>query len=160
MDIFTFAMQFEKDGEIYYRELADKESHAGIREICLMLAEAEVKHYHVIEQLSHNVKPKDFETPLLSNAKNVFKAMKVEELDVNITSSLEMYEKALALEKDSLKFYQKQTEDETDSLLKDVFALLANEEAQHAFLLETIIEFVNRPQTWLENAEFNHLDEY
>ena len=160
MDIFTFAMQFEKDGESYYRELADKQSHAGIREICFMLAEAEAKHYHVIEQLSHNVKPKDFETPLLSNAKNVFRTMKVEKQDVSMTSSLEMYEKALALEKDSLKFYLQQAEKETDSLLKEVFGLLANEEKQHAFLLEAIIEFVNRPQTWLENAEFNHLDEY
>ena len=27
-------------------------------------------------------------------------------------------------------------------------------------ILEGIIEFVSRPQTWLENAEWNHLEDY
>ena len=28
------------------------------------------------------------------------------------------------------------------------------------FLLENMLDFISRPQTWLENAEFNHLEDY
>lgn len=34
------------------------------------------------------------------------------------------------------------------------------EEKKHYFLLDNIIEFVSRPEQWLENAEFYHLEEY
>jgi rubrerythrin len=43
---------------------------------------------------------------------------------------------------------------------KEIFLKLADEEKKHYFLLENIIDFVSRPQKWLENAEFYHLDEY
>ncbi len=28
------------------------------------------------------------------------------------------------------------------------------------WLLEHLLQFISRPQTWLENAEFNHLDQH
>lgn len=37
---------------------------------------------------------------------------------------------------------------------------MAGEEKRHFFILENIIDFVSRPQSWLENAEFNKLEEY
>ena len=43
---------------------------------------------------------------------------------------------------------------------KDVFLKLADEEKKHYFLLGNIIEFISRPEHWLENAEFHHLEEY
>ena len=43
---------------------------------------------------------------------------------------------------------------------KRIFLKLAEEEKKHYFLLENIIDFVSRPATWLENAEFCHLEEY
>jgi hypothetical protein len=41
-----------------------------------------------------------------------------------------------------------------------LFFLIAEEEKRHEFLLEHVLQFIARPQTWLENAEFNHLDQY
>jgi len=37
---------------------------------------------------------------------------------------------------------------------------LVSEEKKHLLVLENIIEMVNRPNLWIEDAEFNHLDEY
>jgi rubrerythrin len=48
----------------------------------------------------------------------------------------------------------------TEEYQKEIFQRLADEEKKHYFLLENIIEFVSRPETWLENAEFYHLEEY
>jgi len=43
---------------------------------------------------------------------------------------------------------------------EELFLRLAEEEKKHFFLLKNIVEFVSRPETWLENAEFYHLEEY
>ena len=43
---------------------------------------------------------------------------------------------------------------------RKVFLKLAGEEKKHIFLLENLVEFVFSPETWIENAEFNHLDDY
>ena len=51
MDIYEYAMQMEKDGEAYYRDLAGKTSHQGLKSILGMLADAEVKHYKLFEDI-------------------------------------------------------------------------------------------------------------
>jgi rubrerythrin len=47
-----------------------------------------------------------------------------------------------------------------DPKVQKLFFLIAEEEKRHEFLLDHILQFISRPQTWLENAEFNHLDQY
>lgn len=37
---------------------------------------------------------------------------------------------------------------------------LVSEEKKHVQVLENIIEMANRPNRWIEDTEFNHLDEY
>jgi len=46
------------------------------------------------------------------------------------------------------------------SALKFVLLHIAKDEKKHRFLLENTVEFLSRPNTWIENAEFHHLDEY
>lgn len=45
MDIYAFAMQMEKDGEKYYRQLMAAAKTAGLQQIFAMLADEEVNHY-------------------------------------------------------------------------------------------------------------------
>jgi rubrerythrin len=59
-----------------------------------------------------------------------------------------------------VKFYTEKAAEEKDPGRKNIFKALAGEEKKHLFLLENMIEFVSRPETWLEDAEFNHLEEY
>ena len=160
MDAFSFALQFEKDGEVFYRNLAEKQTQSGIRNICLMLADAERAHYHIIEQLSRNADIELYETRLLSEVKSIFADMNTADVELSELSTLKMYETALDFEKKSMDFYLDLAQKENDDTRKEIFNVLAGEEKKHIFLLENLIEFVNRPQTWLENAEWNHLDEY
>ena len=51
MNIFDFAMKMEKDGERYYREIANKVQDKKIRNILNMLADAEVNHFNVMKSL-------------------------------------------------------------------------------------------------------------
>jgi rubrerythrin len=160
MDIFEYAMQMEKDGETYYRQLAEKTNNKGVRTILTMLADEEVKHYNTVESMK-TTKPQMAETTILADAKNIFIRMNDsgEKFDFDI-SQTELYKKAQDIEKKSQDFYLEKANEVEEKYQKEIFLRLAEEESQHYFLLENIIQFVSRPETWLENAEFYHLQEY
>ncbi len=160
MNIFEFAMQMEKDGENYYRQLSKKVNNKGIETILTLLADDEVKHYNAIEQMCTS-RPQRAETKILADAKNVFVQMKEnnEKLDID-AGQIELYKKAQDIEKQSQNFYLEKAKEVEEDFQKDSFLKLAEEEKKHYFLLENVIDFVSRPQTWLENAEWHHLDEY
>lgn len=160
MDIFEYAMQMEKDGEDYYRQLAQKTDNKRVKTILTMLADEEVKHYDTVEDM-RTTKPELAETTILDDAKNVFVQMAEsgEKFDFDAKQS-ELYKKAQDIEKKSEDFYRQKASEVQQEYQTDVFLELAEQEKQHYFLLENIIQLVTRPETWLENAEFSHLEEY
>ena len=159
MNIFKFAMQIEKDGEIFFRELSERVNNSGLKTILNMLADDEVKHYKIFKAMSRNIEPSMAETKILENSKNIFSRMRGENIESNI-EQVELYKKAQEIESKSQEFYEEKAGEVKNSAQKELLLKIANEEKRHYFLLENIIVFVSRPVTWLENAEFNHLEEY
>ena len=51
MNIYDFAIQMEKDGEAYYRELGRKSKAEGLQFIFSILADEEVRHYTILEKM-------------------------------------------------------------------------------------------------------------
>lgn len=160
MNILQFAMQMEKDGERYYRQLARRAANEGIRRIFAMLADEEVKHYQAVEVMETE-QPELAESPILADVKNIFEQIKAagEEFDFGI-EHLELYRKAQDIEQKSRDFYLEHANHMQQEGRKLLFLKLAEEEKKHYFLLDNIIEFVAQPEQWLENAEFCHLEEY
>ncbi len=157
MDIFAYAKKMEKDGEQYYRSLAKTSTDPGLSAVLNELADAEVKHFHILEQmekLSGSLAP----TEILKNAKNIFSSMKVRAGFG--PGEIEAYRKALAIEKSSEDFYEQKAAESSNPQQAALFKQIAGEERKHYFLIDNMIEFMNRPNQWLENAEWNHLDEY
>ena len=76
MQVFDFVMQMEKDGEAYYRDLAEKVRNEGVAKILLMMADDEVKHYRIFEAMKSSGSPSMEGTTVLSGAKNIFQKMK------------------------------------------------------------------------------------
>jgi rubrerythrin len=70
------------------------------------------------------------------------------------------YEKARQVELDSEKFYREKADEVDRPYAKELLHRIADEEKKHAHLLENIIEFIAKPDTYLENAEFGKLDEF
>jgi rubrerythrin len=160
MDRYEYAMQMEKDGEKYYRQLAEKTSDKGLKTILAMLADEEVMHYNLIKNMKTS-QPTLAETTLLNDAKNVFAQIRdSNEAPGTDLGQIELYKKAQDIEKKSQDFYQEKANEAEKEYQKGILLRLANEEKKHYFLLENIIEFVSRPEQWLEDAEFNHLEEY
>lgn len=160
MNIFEYAMRMEKDGEDYYRQLTQQTTNKGLKTILTMLADEEVKHYNAIERMKIG-KPQMAETTILNDARNVFVQIKKsnEKFDFGISQTT-LYEKAQDIEKKSQDFYLEKANEVKEECQKGLFLKLAEEEKKHYFLLDNIIEFVSRPEHWLENAEFYHLEEY
>ena len=63
VQILDFAMQMEKDGETFYRQCAAGTDDKGVAGILLRLAESEVTHYEVLEQIKS-----DPDTPIPEDA--------------------------------------------------------------------------------------------
>jgi len=162
MNIYKYAMKMEKDSEKYYSELANKTGDVGLRNILKMLANDEVKHYNIIEQMMKtDVSAELAETDILKNAKNIFIKIKGKNLVFDFDlPQVDFYRKAQEFEEKSYKFYLEMSDKVKIESQKKIFLKLAGEEKQHMFLLENLVEFVSRPETWIENAEFNHLDDY
>ena len=162
MNIYEYAMKMEKDSENYYNELANKTDDAGLQNILRMLANDEVKHYYIIEQMiKTDVSAELAETGILKNAKNIFIKIKGKNLVFDFDlPQVDFYRKAQEIEEKSYKFYLEMSDKVEIKSQKKIFLKLAEEEKKHMFLLENLVEFVSRPETWIENAEFNHLDDY
>jgi len=161
MDIFKFAMKQEKTQAKLYRTWGRKAKLPGLKRILEMLAKDEDKHFRIVRAMGKSLSPKMTRTPVLSKARSIFAKMK--KLDFAGGRRLEpaiVFNKALSLEEKSRVFYLKKSKEATSKAHRDLFLVLSQEEKKHWILIENIIEFVSKPKTWIENAEFNHLEDY
>ncbi len=160
MDVFAFAMKMEKDGELFYRELAEKASDKNIAAALLLLADEESRHYQVVQSLSAG-RSEWSETKVLDQARNVFARLKEfgQKFDAN-TSQASVYQQAIELERQSESFYLDKADECSNPAQRAMFFLLAEEEKKHIYLLENLADFALRPAYWLENAEMFKLEEY
>ena len=51
MNVFEYAMQMEKDGEVFYRELAEKAGSKGLKNIFTNLADNEAEHFNIFKAM-------------------------------------------------------------------------------------------------------------
>jgi rubrerythrin len=161
MNPIDLAMEMEKDGERYYQHLGEKTTNTGMKNILGMLAGDEAKHFQVLQKLKESLKAVLTSTPILSKSKNIFQQLRDEKNWEDLPASqIDLYKKAREIETKSFNFYMEKARANSDPATRKMFFLIAEEEKRHEFLLDHIIQFVSRPQNWLENAEFNHLDQY
>lgn len=160
MDVIKRAIEIEEEGNILYTSLASKSVNPGLKQIFTMLAEAELKHKKIFENIASGAAiSADGGRSIIVEAKDIFKGMGEKMKYVSMENiEVGVYRQALEVEQKSIDIY-------SDILKKkavpeDAVKAIVEEEKKHYRLIENIIEFVNRPQSWLENAEWNHLDEY
>ncbi len=161
MDVYEYAMQLEKDGESYYRDAASRSQHKGLTRILTMLADAEVVHYKTFVKMKEGQSWQLPEATIVKDVKNIFVKMREEgELEKIDVSTIDLYTKAQEIEKATEDFYRGKGVQVGGAKEREAFGRVADEEHKHYVILQQIIDFVRQPETWLENAEWYHLDEY
>ena len=160
MDIFQFALEKEKYSEQFYRDLANRTNYVGLRNIFTMLADEEVKHYHVVQHMEAETPHEISETPILNTpGRSSRNRGSSRRFDFNITEA-DLYRKACDIEEESERFYLQRAEEVEDPAQKEIFRKLAAEEHKHWIIVDNIRSFVAQPETFLENAEMFHQDDY
>lgn len=161
-NIYEFALKFEKDSETLYRDLINNTESTGIKKILNMLADEEAKHYEIISKMKDNIKELLYEsTDILDNSKNIIQKMKENNEKFEIENSqLKIYEKARSIENESKKFYEEKSHEIQFEKQKKIFLNLAKEEEKHFFIIDNLLIHMSRPQTWVEDAEFNPKEDY
>jgi len=158
MDMFEFSIQMEKDAEALYRKMAENAPVEGIKKVLLLLAEDEVKHRVAIEKLQKKTEVAPAKGTAL-DIKTVFDAMKQDKSITEISvDAIEDYQKAVEIEKRGIDFYKEKFAEADDPASKQLFELLMKQETYHHRAVENLLEMVQKPFWWLENAEFNPQD--
>lgn len=161
MDIFKFALEKEKFSEEYYRDLARRASHVGLRNILTMLADEEAKHYQTVERMRIKAPEKVTDVPILERAREIFEKMRVAPNESDFGSNeAGLYRRACQIEEQSKKFYRKRAAEAQDPEQERIFRLLAQEEDKHLYLMENLYSFASKPESFLENAERYYFDDY
>jgi len=162
MDFFEFALEMEKKTIESYRELAEKcRSNEGIKNILSMLADDHEKHTKTLKEIQDKTAGEMEETDAFRKARQVFSNMQKEQNPFSCDlDQVKLYEDARELVLEKIRFYKDFAPKMEGEESKKLVAKMAEEEEKQASVLENIIEMVRRPETWLEDAEFHHLDEY
>ncbi len=164
MNIFEYAMKMEEDGRAFYLEHAEKVGVPELKKVLVELAEDELKHYNLFKAMRDNQSAEYREstkTTVLTTVKNVFEELKTENKKLSFgKEARSIWEKAREVEKKSEDFYREKAEEVADENQKHVLNRIADEEHKHWLIMEQMIQFLDRPDQWLEDAEWHHLEDY
>lgn len=164
MDIFDYAMKMETDGRDFYLQQVEKATVPQLKKIWQQMADDELKHYHIFKALRDGKAAtfnEDANTPIFTAVKNVFEELKAEGTEFSFAPDVEKaWTEAREVEKKAEAFYREKAGEVDSDEQKHILNRIADEEHKHYVSLDNVIQFLQRPQTWLEDAEWNHIEEY
>lgn len=160
MNMFDIAIEMETEGASFYQQLADNAGHVGLTKIFTLLKEDEIRHKKFFEGMKNKLKVSvDVSFSESEEVKDLIASFKDDNFS-QLLNQKEAYENALDIELKSIEFYTEQKnklESESD---KQILDIIIKEERRHYDLLDTIIVMVNRPTSWVEDAEFGVREPY
>lgn len=161
MDVLQFALEMELEGELFYRRQSGKYAETPLKTVFDGLAKDEAKHAGILrskmDAAAYALKAQE----KLSGRKNLFSGLKdykppVEEMP----DQAALYHAALEMEQRSIDLYTDLRTKAADAQTQALFDFLIQEESRHYQILEDVFRFVNRPNEWVESAEFGLREEY
>ncbi|MBN2853434.1 MAG: ferritin family protein [Clostridia bacterium] len=160
MNTLEYAMKMENEGEAFYLEQADK-YEGQLKKVFTILAHDEKIHAEIIKSKMENMTFELKDSHTLKESKSIFKDSKQFHSEYKVhMDQLDVYRLALAKEKESIDLYSEFLEKAVSEEEKALYKFLINQEQEHFRVLEDIIILVNRPNDWVESAEFGIRKEY
>ena len=160
MQFLNSVLEKEIAKENFYREQADKSQKPGIKVIYNMLADEESMHRKFLMKLKRKALSPGYPKTDYSRIKILDELIWSRSDFVFEPGELEILNKALEYEGQTMELYRRTADLAIDNSSKLILLQLADEEKKHLDFIEELIEFIGRPRTWLETAEFVHTEEY
>ncbi len=164
MNIFEFAMKMEEDGRAYYLEHAEKAENPALKRVLNEMANDELKHYKIFEAMRNQETAEYLEsnkTTIIDTVKSIFEELK--EINKDYTAEADfrkVWEVALETEKKAEIFYREKIDEVDGENNKMILKKIADEEHNHWVVIENVLQFLDKPKRWLEDAEWNDLKTY
>ncbi|MFW5746237.1 MAG: hypothetical protein ACOCWQ_01660 [Nanoarchaeota archaeon] len=158
MNIYEYAKGMELDGKSLYEQELQRSDSPAIRSILQMLIKQEQKHYEILDALEAHKKDAEVRGTSFEGTKNLFQQMRAEGVQLP-DDDIALYERVLDIERRSEEFYRKHAEAQA-SPVREQLVQLAKEEHRHAIIIEQMLTLLRRPDQWVEDAEFNEIEDY
>jgi rubrerythrin len=160
MNIFDQVMEMETEGETLYRDFAKQTTEPGVGKIFSLLADQEQKHYETFKKMKEGKSVIVAEDTILQGIKDVFEEWKKEMFQADFKiSQADLYRQALETEQKSALLYKEHARKAATKERREMGLSIACEERNHELVLENIIDFIAKPEYWVENAKFSNLGE-
>lgn len=162
MDILASAIQLELDGERYYQQQADKTKGTILHDIFASLSAEEAGHAKLLMAHAEG-QPIDLppDSGELASKMAIFhKIGDFHDQHEGLHNQLEPYQTAMDMEKRSVELYRSLFEKAETEPARLLYALLIREEQKHLSALQELYQHLNRPNDWVEAAEFGVREDY
>ena len=161
MEILQFAIDMELDGERYYRQQAAKNKDNALYTVFMSLGDDEAKHAALLQKKMECLPFTLTGQENLTQKMNLFRQAKDYEGKVKaLADQPELYHAALEKEQQSVALYSELRAKAEDREAMELFDFLIAEETNHLNVLDELFTHVNRPNDWVEAAEFGVREEY
>lgn len=161
MGILGKAIKAQQEGATYYSRLAQRSAQSALSDIFAMLADDEKRHEMILQAAREKVPAPLREDGIGDKVQVLFQS--IEELKSEIPAPLEqaeVYLAALDMERQAVQIYEELLESSPNPEDKALYAFLIDQEQIHIDLLEALYQHINRPNNWVEAAEFGIREEY
>jgi len=159
MDLFDHAIQMEKDSYGFYLEAAESLQDVAARQIMRELAQDEKDHEKALQDMKNGIQT-DLEISIARGVKSIFEQMIEAESnfldeDGGIT---EVLRRGTEIEHMSVELYHGFAEKDQPLHEREFWKKLQKIEEKHEKLLRLTLEYIDKPNIVLENAEFLFYD--
>jgi rubrerythrin len=160
--VWETAKSMEKQGMEFYRAQAAAAPNAELKGVFNLLADEEKTHYEFFERIKKKmpaggVGPSD----TIGKVKEAFAAMTAGFATPDVLkTAATVYHKALGMEQGAVEFYSAALSTAKGPAEKKALEAVIEEEKRHVRIFESLLDFVARPDLWVENAEFSKIEEY
>lgn len=155
MNVFEYTKKMELEKINFYLDGLARTTHPGFKKILQTLLNEEENHYVFFDYLQQKLKPGKLQTFPVDEMKNIFQQMRKNKEGFDFSAEqIETYRKALEIEKRSENFYRNEAQKIENEIVKEQLLMVAGEEKKHVMLTDTLVEYINRPNEWVERAIF------
>ncbi|ERP31340.1 ferritin-like domain-containing protein [Chitinivibrio alkaliphilus] len=161
--VWNTAIEMENKGIAFFEARAKETKSEALAGIFTFLQNQEEKHRNFFMRIS-NSEPADMQSDddAIAYARSAFDSLKdnFPALQEELEYSSEVYAQAKQMERDAIEFYTSLLDEAETEEQKRIIRVIIGEEEKHEQLMQAMMDFVARPQQWIENAEWNHLEAY
>ncbi len=160
MTLIDEAVQLEQRAENTYRGAQQETSDPGAQRILGLLADEEAKHAQLLLEMGEASEVPG--TNLVQEARGwVEDNVEGGSMAISPDASLvDVLRRGMDVERTTEKFYRDHVSETGDERRAALFERLADREREHFQFLSSLVEYYNRPNEWVEDAEFGVRSEY